>query len=67
MAKKDETQTEEVIDVAVRLLCIYCSEHETANPGDIIHVDPDEAERLIGLKAAVLHVEAPAADTDDNA
>lgn len=67
MAKKEDVQTDDVADVAVRMLCVYSGEHESANPGDVIHVDPEEADRLIGLKAAVLHVEAPAADTDDNA
>lgn len=67
MAKKEDVQTEEVSDVAVRMLCVYCGEHETANPGDVIHVDPEEADRLIGLKAAVPHVEAAIDASDDNA
>jgi hypothetical protein len=43
--------------VAVKLLCVYCGDGESANPGDVIHVDAKEAERLIDLKAAVAYAE----------
>jgi hypothetical protein len=44
MAKKDT--------VAVILLCVRCGDGQTDNPGDLIHVDAEEAERLIEIKAA---------------
>lgn len=44
--------------VSVKLLCVYCGDGESANPGDVIHVDLKEAERLFDLKAAILAGEA---------
>lgn len=44
MAKKDT--------VSVILLCVRCGDGKTDNPGDVIHVDAEEADRLISIKAA---------------
>ncbi len=38
--------------VKVVLSCIYSGLDESANPGDVIEVDAEEAERLISLGAA---------------
>lgn len=57
MAKKYDTAK-----VKIQLLCAHCGENCTANPGDVIEVDAEEAERLIGLKAAVAYAE-PTAET----
>jgi hypothetical protein len=39
-------------DVSVRLLCIYAGAADIGNPGDVITVPSDEADRLVDLGAA---------------
>lgn len=56
MAKEQKT------GVKVELLCIHSGGETTHNPGDVIEVDADEAERLIGLKAAKPFVAEAAAE-----
>lgn len=56
MAKEQKT------GVKVELLCILSGGETTYNPGDVIEVDADEAERLIGLKAAKPFVPEAAAE-----
>lgn len=55
MAKKANTA-----EVRVVLACVYSGLEKTYSPGDVLAVAPEEAERLIGLKAATLFVEAEA-------
>jgi hypothetical protein len=61
MGKKNAAAT-----VAVKLLCVYCGDGESANPGDVIHVDANEEDRLFDLKAAVAYA-APEPDIQEEA
>lgn len=55
MEKKADTA-----EVQVVLACVYSGLDQTYGPGDVLAVAPEEAERLIGQKAASLYVEAEA-------
>jgi hypothetical protein len=46
-------------EIEVRLSCVYAGDGWSANPGDTVTVDAEEAERLIGLGVAKLVVDAP--------
>lgn len=47
--------------VSVRLFCIYSGDGASWNPGDVVAVEADEAERLLGLGAAEIVAEAATA------
>ena len=51
--------------VNVELLCVYSGDGEAWGVGEIIAVDADEAERLIGLGAAKMPAEAAEPSQDE--
>jgi hypothetical protein len=53
----NKTKTAETLVV---LSCVYSGLEKTYDPGDVIAVTPEEAERLIGQGAAAAYVEAKA-------
>lgn len=55
-AKKEE-------GVDVLLSCVYAGDGWAANPGDVVKVDAEEADRLIGLGVAVAAEASPEAPT----
>jgi hypothetical protein len=47
MAKKEEAAPQSVV-----LTCVYTGLEQSWNPGDVIELDAEEAERLLSLGAA---------------
>lgn len=66
MAKKAK---DGAADVQVKLRCVYSGFDGEPGPGDVITIDAEEAERLIGLGAAEAYTapagEGPAAEAGD--